>query len=495
MNQAVIYRLIALLLLLSSSEVFSAGPFDKSIVRVAVTRYGPNVIQPWTKASAGDASATGFLIDNKRVLTNAHVVEFASQIYIQPDNSPEKFEAHVVVSAPDIDLAILSVEDASFFEGRPAIPMLAGIPNLKSSVNVYGYPVGGDRISVTEGVISRIDYAGTTAGVAALRVQIDAALNPGNSGGPAISDGKVVGVAYQVMQEAENVGFLISIDEVKLFLDDVADGKYDGKAQFFGEVQTVENDALRAKLGLARGMGGAMVTKVSRTMGDSPLQVGDVITHVGDSPLDQTVRVKVTDDLSLPFHYLAPRLVRDNKLPLKIIRAGQKLDIEVPAAARDLLVVRGLKGTYPRYFILGPLVFGVATPEFVTGMGPEWSGALMARQNPIITRLLDEPNFLGEELVVVASPMFTHKITKGYGQPFGAVVAHVDGTAVKNLSHLVELFRDGSSEYLEIDFVDRYVEKMIFRRKEILAATDEILSNNGIRKQYSDDCAAIWEKK
>jgi hypothetical protein len=91
--------------------------------------------------------------------------------------------------------------------------------------------------------------------------------------------------------------------------------------------------------------------------------------------------------------------------------------------------------------------------------------------------------------------MFPHRITKGYGQPFAAVVSTVDGTPVKNLKHLVELLRDGSGEFLEIDFVDRHTERLVFQRKEIHAATEEILSNNGIRKQYSDDLAAVWEKK
>jgi S1-C subfamily serine protease len=480
---------------LCTPHVYSAGPFDSSIVRVTVTRYSPNVLQPWTKANADDASATGFLIENKRVLTNAHVVQYASQIYVQPDNSPEKFEAKVVISAPEIDLAVLSIEDETFFENRKAIPMLDGLPKLKSPVNVYGYPLGGEQLSVTEGIISRIDFTALQLGGAGLRVQIDAALNPGNSGAPAISEGKLVGVAFQVMQQAENVGFLISIDEVKLFLDDIVDGVYDGKAQFFGEVQTVENDALRFKLGLPKGSGGALVTRVSRIVPDYPLRVGDVITHVGDSALDQTAKVKVTDELSLPFHYLAPKLARDKKLRIKVLRDGKPLEIDIPTAPRDLQLVRTLRGTYPRYFILGPLVFSVGTHEFLAGIGPQWGGVLMARRNPILTRLLDEPNFLGEELVVLSSPMFPHKITKGYGQAFGAVVGSVNGTPVKNLTHLVELLRDSSGDFLEIDFVDRGTEKLVFRRKEIMAATEEILSNNGIRKQYSDDLAAIWEKK
>ncbi len=494
-NRIATRRLVLTLLLFCAPHAYSAGPFDASIVRVTVTRYGPNVLQPWTKANADEVSGTGFVIDNKRVLTNAHVIEFASQIYVQPDNSPEKFAAKVVISAPEIDLAVLSVEDATFFENRRAIPMLDGLPKIKSSVNVYGYPLGGEQISVTEGIISRIDFTGLQLGTAGLRVQIDAALNPGNSGAPAISDGKLVGVAFQVMEQAENVGFLISIDEVKLFLDDIVDGVYDGKAQVLGDMQTVENEALRFKLGLAKGTGGALVTKVSRCVPDSPLQVGDVITHIGDSALDQAARVKVTDELSLPFNYLAPKLARDKMLHIKVLRGGKVLDLEVPTGARALQLVRTLRGNYPRYFILGPLVFSVATPEFLAGIGPQWGGLLMARRNPILTRLLDEPNFAGEELVVISSPMFSHKITKGYGQAFGSVVSTVDGTSVKNLTHLVELLRDGSGDFLAFDFVDRYTEKLVFRRKEIMAATEEILSNNGIRRQFSDDLAAVWEKK
>src|SRR5688572_23714847 len=111
MNRVPVFQFMFIFVCLGSSYATGAGPFDASIVRVTVTRYGPNVVQPWTKASATEGAGTGFVIDGKRVITNAHVVDFASQIYVQPDNSPEKFEANVVVSAPQVDLAILSVDD------------------------------------------------------------------------------------------------------------------------------------------------------------------------------------------------------------------------------------------------------------------------------------------------------------------------------------------------------------------------------------------------
>jgi hypothetical protein len=123
------------------------------------------------------------------------------------------------------------------------------------------------------------------------------------------------------------------------------------------------------------------------------------------------------------------------------------------------------------------------------------ANVFVARDSPLIDRVTDQCEFDGEELVVAAAPMFSHKITKGLGQPFGAVLRSVNGTPVKNLAHLVELVRDSSDEFLEFEFADRLIGKLVFRRREILNATDEILSDNGIRKQYSDDLANVWEQQ
>ena len=120
--------------------------------------------------------------------------------------------------------------------------------------------------------MSRIEFSPYYHFVMGLRVQIDAALNPGNSGGPAFSKGRLVGLVFSHIPTAQNIGYLIPVEEIRMFLDDLADGTYNGKPQILDLLQTVENDALRAKLGLPKGTGGLMVTEPYRNDGGYPLK-------------------------------------------------------------------------------------------------------------------------------------------------------------------------------------------------------------------------------
>ena len=107
--------------------------------------------------------------------------------------------------------------------------------------------------------------------------------------------------------------------------------------------------------------------------------------------------------------------------------------------------------------------------------------------SPLATRRGDLPRFEGEELVVVTSPMFPHKIGKGYDNPLTKVVKEVNGVPIKNLRHLVEVLRDSKEKFTTIRFDDKASETIVFNHQEALKATEEILSDNGIRQQASDD--------
>ena len=95
--------------------------------------------------------------------------------------------------------------------------------------------------------------------------------------------------------------------------------------------------------------------------------------------------------------------------------------------------------------------------------------------------------------MLIPAPLFPHKISKGYADPSGSVVRSVNGTAVKSLAQLVALLRDLKDEFVTFEFEGRGEEALVFRRTEIVAATDEILTDNGVRAQGSPELMKIWQ--
>src|ERR1700704_801985 len=99
-----------------------------------------------------------------------------------------------------------------------ALPVAKTLPDIQDAVRVYGYPTGGTGLSVTKGIVSRIEFAGYNYSVAGLRIQIDAAINAGNSGGPVVVGEKMVGLAFSRLDGSQNIGYIIPLEEIDLFL-------------------------------------------------------------------------------------------------------------------------------------------------------------------------------------------------------------------------------------------------------------------------------------
>jgi S1-C subfamily serine protease len=472
----------------------AAGPED-SIVRVTSVLRLPNPVRPWTKQNPVEIGGTGVVIDGKRILTVAHLVTYAEEIYIQPGQGGDRVEARVAAMAPGIDLAVLTIESAEedFFAKRPPLSRAAALTKVSSSVSVKGFPLGGTGLSTTQGIVSRIEYASFDTGAMGLRIQVDAAINPGNSGGPALVDGKMAGLVWG-QAGAENVGYLIPNEEVDDFLKDVADGRYDGKPAPAEQWQTLENEGLRARLGLARAVRGIMVREPRRRDDAYPIKEFDVVTAIGDKAIDNEGMVQVADNLRLSFLYLVPKLVRDGSVPLRVIREGRTIDVRLPVERDDDHLIRGYDGKPPSYFVCGPLVFSPVMREAVSTYYRANPG-VMSRNSPLISRSGDKVRFPGEELVVVTSPMLPHRITRGYGEPIGQVVESVDGTKIKNLRHLVETIRDGRGDFLTIRFAEDGSETLVFRRTAMLDATEPLMGQNGIPHRGSEDLLSVWGTK
>ena len=472
----------------------------ESIVKISATMRAPDPLHPWSKQGPREGSGTGVVIEGKRILTNAHVVLYASQLFVESYQSSDKLVATVESISPGIDLAVLKLEDESFFEKRPPLPRTHELPAVKDSVLAYGYPQGGTSLSITKGIVSRIEFAPYGENTAGVRVQVDAAINPGNSGGPAIVDGQVVGLIFSRLSAADNIGYIIPSEEIDLFLEDVEDGKYGGKPAMHDQLQTLENPVVREFLKLDKKASGMIVHVPDRADAEYPLKEWDLITKIGDNDIDNTgmVKIKGKGDLRLRFQYLIQKVAKDGKVPLTLIRKGEEIKVELPVSPRYDMLIESLQGRYPPYFIYGPLVFSPVNSDFLSGFdrgGERFYPLLSVIGSPLVTRRSDRPKFDGEELVVVAAPMFPNKLGKGYSNPFTKVVKQVNGVAVKNLRHMVELLRDTKETFTTISFDDKGSETVVFNHKEALAATEEVLGDNGIRQKASDELLTVWEKK
>jgi S1-C subfamily serine protease len=472
-----------------------AAAIEHSVVKVFATQRAPDPFRPWSKQSPREVTGSGVVIEGKRILTNAHVVRYASQVQVQANQSGDKYSATVLAIAPGIDLAVLQLDDESFFASRPPVPRANVLPAIKDTVLAYGFPTGGSSLSITKGIVSRIEFMAYNFPVSGLRIQIDAAINSGNSGGPAIADDKMIGLAFAAMGNAQSIGYIIPNEEIELFLQDIGDGQYHGKPAIYDSLQTLENPALRAFLKLDRSVAGTVVHRPFSMAAEYPLREWDVITHIGGFPIDNQ-GMTALDSLRVNFRYRVQHAARGGKVPLNVVRNGKTLQVDLPVSPNRPLLIPDLQGQYPPYFVYGPVVFSKATLQFLTMLN---TTALMANYSfngsPLMTRRGEAPSAAIEELVVVASPFLPHKLVNGYGSRYGSVVESINGVNVRSLSHLVELLRDSTEDYVVIRFAQDRGESLVLSRQETLAATEELLTDNGIRYQGSEDMLRVWENK
>ncbi len=467
------------------------GDVRNSVVKIYSTYRAPDFEAPWSRLPPEEFTGSGFVIEGDLILTNAHVVEFASQIFVQPPQSADRLRAELIAIAPGIDLAVVRIrrdqEREAFHAKHPPLALTQDLPRIGSKVQALGYPMGGEQISITEGVVSRVEYADYYLNTYGLRVQVDAALNPGNSGGPVVQDGEVLGVTFSGINQSQNIGYLIPAEEVRAFLEDIADGTYDGRPRLYAQdFQTSENEGVRDWLGLSETQTGLIYTGTDAKL---PLERWDLISAIGTDSIDNAGLITIEDGARVLWAYQIPRLAKDGTVPVTVIRKGKEVEVALPVSNKRDSLLSPMGNDYPEYFVLGPLVLSPARLEHLMEYYP---GYLAVMRSPIALRADEEKAFEGEELVVVTSSLLPHPITKGYEIAYRPTVKTVNGQKVRSLTHLLTLVRDSEDDYLVFEFHDKGQEVLVFNREELLESTEEILEDNSIRNQGSDRFMKVW---
>lgn len=460
-----------------------SGGVEYSVVRILNFLQRPDWYAPWDAGSVYRSSGSGFVINGGLVMTNAHVVSNSRMVlfYLHGDPNPHKASVHLI--GHDCDLALLKPEEEGVLNGVRALEF-GGLPALRSTVETYGYPAGGEQMSSTRGVVSRIEMQGFAHSTIDqhLAVQTDAAINPGNSGGPVIQDGKVVGVAFQGMSNLEGAGFFIPTEVIGHFLADAADGRYDGYPELGAQTSSLLNPAARSYSGLKPGESGVLVDRViPKSSADGILRPGDVILDIEGQSIANDGSVAL-EGLRLDFGVLADRRQAGENLRLTILREGQRLPLSIPL--RPFPLNRRLGRLYdqsPRFFIYGGLIFVPLDREMMGTYGNDWlAQADNALLYEYLFRPIGEPERMVKEQVVLLRRL-DHAVNINMAWYRNLVVERVNGRPIEKLEDLVEAFSSNTERFHLLEFAS-FSKIGVLDREQAEKANPEILERYGVPK-------------
>ncbi|MFP6856414.1 MAG: trypsin-like peptidase domain-containing protein [Roseibacillus sp.] len=460
----------------------NADDIYKSVVRIEVATQVADYRTPWNSGRFGGGTGSGFMIGPNQFLTNAHVVSNAHRILVTKRGSAEKHPARVVHVAHDCDLALVEVENETAFEGLKYLEF-GEVPVLESQVRVIGYPVGGDRISVTRGVVSRIDfrpYAHSRID-SHLVVQIDAAINPGNSGGPVLQEGKVVGVAFQGLRQADNTGYMIPTPVINRFLKDVGDGKYDWYVDLGVTEFPLFNPAMRKALNVPDNGLGVMVASVMPTGPcDGLLEPGDVLLSIDENPIDNAGNIVVEGE-KVVLHEVVERKFAGDEVELEFLRAGEKMNLTITLAAFPHSRIYAVRyGERPRFVFFAGLVFQPL--DFNLYSAHQFTSP---RVRKIFQNYVRDAIFKDREDVVVLTRVESDRLTSFITGFTGTVVDEINGTKVKTLQHAYDLlYAKDQPEFITIK-CNGVARPIVIPSAEVESANKRIMRQNGIFHSHS----------
>ena len=440
------FFLIAAALLLPLAALH-AVEISKSLVRIEATSQEPNYKTPWSPGDVTSGVGAGFVVDGKRIMTNAHVVSNARFLTVSKEGDPNPYLAQVLHIAHDCDLALLGVENPDFFNGTAPLEF-GGIPQIESVVSAYGYPVGGTRLSVTRGIVSRIDFQPYShSGMDShLAIQIDAAINPGNSGGPVMQNSKVVGVAFQGYSGdvAQNVGYMIPTPVIHRFLKDVEDGRYDHYVDLALTYRNLFNPAARSALGLEDENTGVQICSVySSGASDGIVKPGDVILKIDGHTVSSDGTIPLEDE-AVPLEEVVERKFKGDKVHLDILRDGKPMTLTVPLREPwPFKLHSNLYDEKPRFFVAGGLVFQPVDQNFMEAHDPSDQ-----RLNYLFDFFIADGLHATRPEIVVLSNILPDPVN-AYADEFRySVVDEVNGRRIKRIEDIAAAFEEKADYYV-----------------------------------------------
>lgn len=459
---------IVTILAITISFTLSESLPMQSIVQIFSSTSAPNYQYPWQSGKIEDYTGSGIIIADNMVISSAHVVSNAKFIQVSKENDSKKYSAKLKFISHQADLALLEVQDKSFFDGIQALKFTNEIKQ-GDAITVLGYPMGGKTLSTTKGVISRIEPSRYSwSNETMLAIQVDAAINPGNSGGAAInSKGEVVGIAMQSLIKASNISYIVPSIIVNTFLLDIKDGKVDGYDNSKTSVQFLNNNTLKKYYGVQNDIG-IVVTHLDKNEND--LMLGDIILAIDDKSISNDGMIK-TPYGYMNYNFAFHSKPVGDKMNIKLIRDKKTINL-VYNLKQKYQIVYTEKNALPRYVIYGGFIFSPLTNNYLAAIDLTSSNFELFFFDNCRTKHI-------KEAVMMQYEVLPHDINIGY-TAHGDLVKSVNGTLVVDFAHFVKLIDAVDSPYTTIEFIDEDYKKIIFDTQKVKESFKDIKEIYGL---------------
>lgn len=472
-------KLLIIINLLMCMTIFSEDiSVKKALVKVYTSHQLFDYLSPWQYGQSANSTATGFIIDGERIITNAHAVLNSKFLQVRKEGDSKKYKAVVKFTSEEYDLALVEIEDKSFFKGT--VPLKLGtLPEIQEKLTVYGYPLGGDKLSTTQGIVSRMEHnTYTLTNRKFLIGQTDAAINSGNSGGPVVSKGKVVGVAFAGLNSADNIGYFIPVNILNNFLEDIKDGKYDGSPLLGLEWLELESPSHRRMLGIEDKTGGILIKKVFKNSPfEGVLQKNDVLMKLDNYPIEYDGTIEFRKNEKTDFSYVNQQKKYGDNLSYEIIRDKKTKTGQVKLEKKDIkytVVTEVTIETPPSYMVYGGLLFEPLTSNYMAGV-IEKLGSVYDR----------EELYKDYKELVVLVRVLPFDVNLGYTDAVNQIIVKVNGEKYKDFKDFAQKVKNVKSGF--IIFENDNGDEIVLDVKEVEEQKEALMQNYNISSDMSDD--------
>jgi serine protease Do len=407
-----------------------------------------DIMQPYRAPGQSQSTGTAFFIsDDGELVTNAHVIDQAKAVWIQiPGLGKRQLDVDIVGICFDRDLALLKLRPDSLERIKKE---LGGITTLSlgdsdtvdraEEIMAIGYPLGQQGLKSTVGVVSGREQH---------LIQIDAAINPGNSGGPSVDmSGNVIGINTMYIAGAQNVGYIIPVNELQLVLDELREKKIVRKP-FLGILYSNAGENETEFLGNPQ-PGGVYVVNVYK---DSPLyragvQPGDMVYKINGNTIDTYGDIPYKGEKISLIDYVS-QLKFGQTISLVVYRKGVRKDLSFTLDESKMLPIRKI---YPGYEPIDyEIIAGMLVQPLTINHLPQ-----LVNIAPGLTRYAEMKHQMEPALII------THIFPDSIAQRSrtllpGAIIGQINGTTVKTLADFrTALFKSLDTGYLTIETMDQ----------------------------------------